>query len=72
MGQPGSVSILSFQNIIIVRPSWVYPSSRIEYRSPESRYFGKRKIFCFTSFSFSLFDAVDRIDADADARLMQI
>ena len=49
MGQPGSVSA---QNIIIVHPTWFYPSSGMKNKSPESQYFGKKKLI------FLLFDGV--------------
>ena len=42
MGQPGSVSILSAQNIIIVHSTWFYPSSGMKNKSPESQYFGQK------------------------------
>ena len=35
-------SILSAQNIIIVHPTWFYPSSGMKNMSPESQYFGQK------------------------------
>ena len=46
-------SILSAQNIIIVHPTWFYPSSGMKNKSPESQYFGQKKLIFFL-----LFDAV--------------
>ena len=41
-------SILSAQNIIIVHPTWFYPSSGMKNKSPESQYFGQKKLIFFT------------------------
>ena len=41
-------SILSAQNIIIVHPSWFYPSSGMKIKSPESQNFGQEKMIFFT------------------------
>ena len=38
-------SILSAQNIIIVHPTWFYPSSGMKNKSPESQYFGQKRFF---------------------------
>ena len=62
MGQSGSAL-----NVIIVHPSWFYPSSGIKNRSPESQYFGQQKF----DFSYYLMRLM-RIDVDADAMWMQI
>ena len=48
MGQPGSVLILSAQNIIIVHTSWFYPSSGMKIMSPKSQNFGQEKMIFFT------------------------
>ena len=40
-------SILSAQNIIIVHPSWFYPSLGIKDKSPESQCFGQKKFIIF-------------------------
>ena len=41
------LSILSAQNIIFAHPTWFYPSSGMENKSPESQYFGQKKLIFF-------------------------
>ena len=51
-------SILSAQNIIIVHPSWFYPSSGMKIKSPESQNFGHEKmIFVLLLMRFMRIDA---------------
>ena len=58
-------SILSAQNIIIVHPTWFYPSSGMKNKSPESQYFGQNKyIFVYYLMRSMRIDAhLMRIDA---------
>ena len=39
--------IRSAQNIIIAHPTGFYPSSGMKNRSPESQYFGQKKLIFF-------------------------
>ena len=63
-------SILSAQNIIIVHPTWFYPSSGMKNKSPESQYSGKKKKF-FLLLLLMRFRRIDahlmRIDANIGA-----
>ena len=51
MGNLSLFLIPSAHNIIIVHPTWFYPSSGMKNKSPESQYFGQFFFF------FLLFDA---------------
>ena len=68
-GQPGSVFNSEYQNIIIVHPTWFYPSSGMKNKRPESQYFAQRSIFLASQDALEVMYVSESVSQSVDVSI---